>query len=96
MSRNDGQLCFSEYENSRVWIDCIERFINEETDWDYDMEKYAAGGPVDCVGRHKVVHALKEMKAGTAPAPSGVLLELIAASKNVGIQVMAEICLSPR
>ena len=33
-----------------------------------------------------------EMKAGKDPGPSEVLLELIAASGGVGIQVMAEIC----
>ena len=36
------------------------------------------------------------MKTGRAPGPSEVLLELIAASGGVGIQVMAEICQSPR
>ena len=32
------------------------------------------------------------MKTGKAPGPSEVLLELIAASRGIGIQVMAEIC----
>ena len=32
------------------------------------------------------------MMAGRAPGPSEVSLELIAASGEVGIQVMAEIC----
>ena len=33
------------------------------------------------------------MGTGKAPGPSEVSLELIAASRGVGIQVMAEICL---
>ena len=32
------------------------------------------------------------MKTGKAPVPTEVSLELIAASRGVGIQVMAEIC----
>ena len=32
------------------------------------------------------------MKTGRAPGPSEVSLELIVASRDVGIQVMAEIC----
>ena len=36
------------------------------------------------------------MKTRKAPGPSEVSLELIAASDGVGIQVMDEICKSPR
>ena len=39
-----------------------------------------------------MLQALNEMKTGKAPGPSDVSLELIAASKEVGIQMMAEIC----
>ena len=34
------------------------------------------------------------MKTGIAPGPSELLLDLIAASEEVGIQMMAEICQS--
>ena len=40
--------------------------------------------------------ALNEIKTGRAPEPSEISLELIAASRGVGIQVMAEICQSSR
>ena len=36
------------------------------------------------------------MKSGKAPGPSEESLELTAASRREGIQVMAEICQSPR
>ena len=36
------------------------------------------------------------MKTGKAPWPSDVSLVLIAANGKVGIEVIAEICLSPR
>ena len=36
------------------------------------------------------------MKTGKVPGPSEVSLELIAVSRGVGIQVMADICQSPR
>ena len=36
------------------------------------------------------------MKTGNAPGPSDVSLELIADIGGVGIEAMAEICLSPR
>ena len=41
-----------------------------------------------------MLEALHEVKTGKAPGPSEVSLELIAASRGVGIQVMAEIYLN--
>ena len=43
-----------------------------------------------------MVGVLKEAKTGKAPGPSEVPLELIAASRQIVIQVMAEISQSPR
>ena len=61
------------------------------------MEEDAEEGPVVCVSREKdVLQALSEMKTGKDPCPSEVSLELIAATGGVGIEVMAEICQSPR
>ena len=45
-----------------------------------NVEGDAVEGPVVCVSREEVLHALNEMKTGIAPGPSEVLLELIAAS----------------
>ena len=65
----------------------MERFMNEENDWDHNVEGDDAEGTVVCVGREEVLQALNEMKTGKAPGPSEVSLELIAASGGVGIQV---------
>ena len=56
------------------------------------MEGHVVEGPAVCVSREKVVQALNEMNTGIAPGPSVVSLELIAASRGVGIQMMAGIC----
>ena len=65
--------------------------MSEENDLDHNVEGDAVEGPVVCVGREEVLQALNEMITGSAPGPSKVLLELIAASGGVTIQVMAEI-----
>ena len=57
------------------------------------MEGDAVKGPVVCVSREEMLHALNELKTGKAPGPSEVSLELIVANGGVGIQLMAEICL---
>ena len=92
MRGSGGKLCFSETERGKVWKDYMERTMNEENDWDRNVEGDAVEGPVVCVSRDEVLRALNEIKTGKAPGPSEVSLELIAASGAEGIQVMAEIC----
>ena len=72
--------CFSEKERDKMWKDYMEWIMNEENDWDHNVEGDAVEGPVVCVGREEVLQALNEMKTRKAPEPSEVLLELIAAS----------------
>ena len=81
------KLCFNENEMREVWKDYMEKIMNEENDWDHNVE-----GPVDCVSREEVLQPLNKMKTGKVSVTSDVSLELIAASRRLGIQVMAEIC----
>ena len=60
------------------------------------MEKGAFEGPAVCASRDEVVQALNEIKTGKTPEPLVLSLKLISVSREVGIQVTAEICLSPR
>ena len=78
---SDRKLCFSKNERGEVWNDYVERIMNEESDWDYNVEGDAVEGPMVCVNREEKLQALNEVKTGKAPGPS-----------EVGIQVMAEIC----
>ena len=58
----DGKLCFSEKERGKVWKDYMERIMNGENDWDYNVEGDAVVGLVFCVSREEVLQALNEMK----------------------------------
>ena len=89
---SDGKQCFSENERSKVWKDYMERIMNEEDDWDCNVEGDAVEGPVVCVCRGEVLQALNEMKTGRAHGHSEVSLELIIASGGIGIHVIAEVC----
>ena len=66
--------------------------MNEESDWDQNVEVDAVEDPVVCVCTEEVPQALIELKIGKSPEPSEVSLGLIAASRGVEIGVMAEIC----
>ena len=74
----------------------MKRIMNEENDWYHNVEGDAVEGLVVCVSREEVLQAINEMKTGKAPGPSEVSLEMTIASGGVEIQVMAEICQSPR
>ena len=80
---SDGKLRLSEKERGNVWKDYMERIMNEESDWDLNVEGDAVEGPVVCVCREEVLQALHELKTGIAPGPSEVLLELIADSGEI-------------
>ena len=55
---SDAKLCFSEKERGNVWMGYMERIMNEENDWDRNVERDAVVGPVVCVGRDEVLQAL--------------------------------------
>ena len=58
----DGTLCFNAKDRGRACSVNIERIMNEENDWDHNVEEDTAQWPVDCVSRDKVVQVLNEMK----------------------------------
>ena len=72
----------------------MERIMNEENEWDQNVQADLVEGPVERVSREEVVKALGKMKAGKAAGPSEVSVEMIAASREIGIDVMVELCQS--
>ena len=48
MRESDGKLCFYEKERGKIWNDYMERIINDENEWDHNME---AVGPVVYLSR---------------------------------------------
>ena len=68
--------------------------MNEENEWDQNVQAGLVEGPVERVSREEVVKALGKMKAGKAAGPSEVSVEMIAASGGIGIDVMMELCQS--
>ena len=72
----------------------MERIMKEVNEWDQNVEAELVEGPVERVSREEVVKALGKMKAGKAAGPSEVSVEMIAASGEIGIDVMVELCQS--
>ena len=63
----------------------MERIMNEENEWDQNVEADLVEGPVERVSREEVVKALGKMKAGKAAGPSEVNVEMMAASGEIGL-----------
>ena len=55
MRGSDGELPFRALERGKVWKDYIERIINEENDWDHNVEGDAIEGHVS---RQVMVHTI--------------------------------------
>ena len=89
---SNGRLNFSEKDRGRVWKGHMERIMNEENEWDQNVQADLVEGPVERVRREEVVKALGKMKAGKAAGPYEVSVEMIAASEEIGIDVMVELC----
>ena len=60
MRENDGKLILCERERGKVWMNYMERIMNEENDWDHNEEGDAVEGPVVCVCREEVLQASNE------------------------------------
>ena len=54
---SDGKLCFSEKDRGKVWRYYMEWIMNEENDWDHNVEGDALEVPVVCVSREEVLQA---------------------------------------
>ena len=66
--------------------------MNEEKAWNQKVQADLVEGPVERVSREEVVKALGKMKAGKAARLPEVSVEMIAASGEIGIDVMVELC----
>ena len=69
---SDRRLNFSDEDRRRVWKEHVERIMNEENEWDQNVQADLVEGPVEKVSREEVVKALGKMKAGKAAGPPEV------------------------
>ena len=57
----------------KVLKEHMERIMNEENEWDQNVEADSVKGPVERVSREIVVKAIREIKVVKAAGPSEVL-----------------------
>ena len=88
----DGRLGFIEEDRAKIWKEHMEKIMNEENEWDRMVETGLVEGPVEKVVRNEIVEAVQSMKSGKATGTSEISVEMIVASREIGVKVMMEIC----
>jgi hypothetical protein len=70
----------------------MEKVMNEENEWDGEVETNVVQGPIERVTEGEVRRAIKAMKLGKASGVTDVVAEHVVASGEIGVEVMAELC----
>ena len=85
--KNDaGEMSMSEDSKQKAWLEHYQRLLNVQFDWDPDHLSYqppVEGPPIPT--------AISQMKAGKAPGPSGIVVEMIWAAGDMGASMILDL-----
>ena len=92
--KNDaGEMSMSEDSKQKVWLEHYQRLLNVEFDWDPKDLSYQppVEGPPIPITIDMVKKAISQMKAGKAPGPSGIVVEMIQAAGDMGASMIRDL-----
>ena len=80
-------------EMQKAWLEHYQRFLNAEFNWDPNhlSEESPVEGPPIPITIDMVKKAITQMKAGKAPGPSGIVVELIRAAGDMGASMIRDL-----
>ena len=70
----------------------MEKLMNEENNWDGEVSCEPVQGPLCQLAESEFVKAIAKCSSGKATGPSGVAIEMVKASGDVGIKWMTDLC----
>ena len=70
----------------------MEKWMNEENEWDHRILATVKEGPADCIRIDEVAAGLKKMKRQKAPDLSGLVAEMIQTTGDIGTQWILDSC----
>ena len=81
---------------SRSWLEHYQRLLNVVFDWDPDHLSYQppVKGPPIPITTDMVKKAMSPMKAGKAPGPSGIVVEMIRAAGDMGASMIRDLAVA--
>ena len=88
MKDESGNIVIEDTAVKEVWRRYMERLMNIENTWNGMVGCEVKVGPRWQLSQTELEYALKQCDQGTAAGPSGVAVELIAASGKLGVEWM--------
>ena len=93
VTNDAGEMSMSEDSKQKAWLEHFQRLLNVEFDWDPDHLSYQP--PVEDlpipITTDMVKKAISQMKAGKAPSPSGIVVEMIQAASDMGASMICDL-----
>ena len=96
MKNDAGEMSMSEDSKQKAWLEHYQRLLNVEFDWDPDHLSYQPPmeGPPIPITTDMVKKAISQMKAGKAPGPSGIVVEMIRAAGDMGASMIRDLAVA--
>ena len=95
--KNDaGEMSMSEDSKRKAWFEHYQRLLNSEFDWDpnHVSDESPVEGPPIPITIDMVKKAIPQMKAGKAPGPSGIVVEMIKAAGDTGASMIHDLAVA--
>ena len=92
--KNDaGEMSMSDDSKQKAWLEHYQRLLNAEFDWDSNhlSNESPVEGPPIPITIDMVKKAISQMKAGKAPGPSGIVVEMIRAAGDMGASMIRDL-----
>ena len=89
-------MSMSEDSRQKAWLEHYQRLLNVEFDWDPDHLSYqppVEGLPIP-ITIDMVKKAVSQMKAGKAPGPSGIVVEMIPAAGDMVASMIRDLAVA--
>jgi hypothetical protein len=89
----DGKVVTDETKIREIWKEYFDKLLNEEYVWDKSKlsNEDAVCGPSELITFEDVKVAVRQMKIGKAPGPSGVVAEMLKSSGEDGVRWMTDL-----
>ena len=93
MENDAGEMSVSEDSKQKAWLEHYQRLLDVKFDWDPDHLSYQppVEGPPIPITIDMVKKAISQMKAGKAPGPSGIVVEMIRAAGDIGASMIHDL-----
>ena len=93
--KNDaGEMSMSEDSKQKAWLEYYQRLLKVEFDWDQTTCHINHQWKARPITTDMVKKAISQMKAGKAPGPSGIVVEMIQVAGDMGASMIRDLAVA--